>query len=337
VLEPPPGTHWRFSQQEIDRMEADGRIYYSPSGKPYVKSFLDERLGRPAQSVWTDIVMSKSGKERLGYPTQKPLALLERIVNASSNEGDVVLDPFCGCGTAVHAAQKLGRRWIGIDITYLAINLIERRMTDAFPGLIVEVEGAPRDFASARDLAHRDKWQFQWWALTRLDAQPVAGKKKGADKGIDGVIPIVLGGTADKPEYGRAIISIKGGEHVGVAMVRELLAVLQREAEPIGVLVTLVRPTRDMVGEAAAAGFYHSEFYQRDYRRLQLITVQEVLEGKRLDLPPSRLPFGKAQAEEETGQQTEMLGGKRPDIPWGKAPFAKAPTEKEKGEQGRFQ
>jgi len=303
LLDPPPGTHWRFSQQEIDRMEAEGRIYYSPSGKPYVKSFLDERLGRPAQSVWTDIVMSKSGRERLGYPTQKPLALLERIVSASCNPGDVVLDPFCGCGTAVHAAHKLGRRWIGIDITHLAISLIRRRMLDAFPGIAIEVIGEPVDLAGARELAQRDKYQFQWWALDRLGAQPVSGKKKGSDKGIDGVIPFFAG---PKEDYKRVIVSVKGGEHVNVAMVRDLKGVLEREKEPIAVLLTLALPTKDMVTEAAAAGFYESEFWGRKFARVQIVTVEE------------------------------MLDGKRPDIPWGKAPFAKAPVEKERGEQGEM-
>ncbi|OFW62605.1 MAG: hypothetical protein A2Y74_08370 [Actinobacteria bacterium RBG_13_63_9] len=198
------------------------------------------------------------------------------------------------------AAQKLGRRWIGIDVTYLAINLIERRMADAFPGLVVEVEGAPKDLASARDLAHRDKWQFQWWAVTKLNAQPVAGKKKGADKGIDGVIPFFAG---PKEDYKRAIVSVKGGEHVGVGMVRDLKGVLDREKEPIGVLLTLAPPTKEMVTEAAASGFYENDFWGRKFARVQILTVEE------------------------------MLAGKRPDMPWGKAPFAKAPTEKEKSQQ----
>jgi site-specific DNA-methyltransferase (adenine-specific) len=265
------------------------------------KRYLDESKGTPLTTNWSDISLIRGWSgEKLGYATQKPLALLERIIQASSNEGDIVLDPFCGCGTAVHAAQKLGRRWIGIDVTYLAINLIERRMTDAFPGLTVEVEGAPKDLASAHDLAHRDKWQFQWWALTRLDAQPVAGKKKGADKAIDGVIPFFAG---PKEDYRRAIVSVKAGEHVGVAMVRDLKGVLEREKEPIGILLTLAPPTREMVTEAAASGFYDSEFWGRKFPRLQIMTIEE------------------------------MLGGKKPDMPWGKTPFAKAPAEKEKGEQ----
>jgi len=300
-VKPYKGRYWAYSKKKMEEFETRGRLVYSKTGMPQYKRYLDEMPGQLAQDIWTDIRPVGPGtKERLGYPTQKPLGLLERIISASSNEGDVVLDPFCGCGTAVHAAQKLGRRWVGIDITYLAINLIERRMTDAFPGLAVEVESAPRDLASVRDLAHRDKWQFQWWALTRLDAQPVAGKKKGADKGIDGVIPFFSG---PKEDYRRAIVSVKGGEHVGVAMVRDLKGVLEREKESIGILLTLAPPTKEMVTEAAASGFYDSEFWGRKFPRLQIITIEE------------------------------MLGGKKPDMPWGKAPFAKAPTEKERGEQ----
>jgi DNA modification methylase len=294
--------YWRYSRERMDELIRAGRVVQPrPGAVPRYKRYLDEMEGTSLQDTWTDISpINSQAKERLGYPTQKPLALLERIVSASSNPGGIILDPFCGCGTAVHAAQKLGRRWIGIDITYLAINLIERRMIDAFPGLALEVEGAPRDLPSARDLAHRDKWQFQWWALTRLDAQPVAGKKKGSDKGIDGVIPFFAG---PKEDYRRAIVSVKGGEHVNVMMVRDLKGVLEREKEPIGIFLTLAPPTKDMVTEAAAAGFYDSEFWGRKFPRLQIMTIEEV------------------------------LGGKKPDMPWGKAPFAKAPTEKEKGEQ----
>ena len=295
--------NWRFTQENMAALDARGEIYYSAKGMPYHKNYLDELAGQLIQNLWTDIKMTKSGAERLGYPTQKPLALLERVINASSNAGDIVLDPFCGCGTAVHAAHKLGRRWIGIDITHLAISLIRRRMQDAFPGIEIEVIGEPVDLAGAHDLAERDKYQFQWWALDRLGAQPVSGKKKGSDKGIDGVIPILLGGTADKPDYGRVLVSVKGGGHVNVTMVRDLKGVLEREGEPIGILLTLVPQTKDMTTEAAASGFYESKLWQRKFPRLQIITVEE------------------------------MLAGKRPSIPWGRAPFAKAPTEKEQADQ----
>ena len=160
-------------------------------------------------TVWTDISpINSQAQERLGYPTQKPLALLERLITASTNEGDVVLDPFCGCGTALHAAQKLRRQWVGIDITHLAISLIEKRMKAAFPGTDFTVEGTPKDLASAMDLAQRDKYQFQWWAVSMVDAMPFGGKKKGADGGIDGIIYFKPDGKRTE----KALVSVKGGE-----------------------------------------------------------------------------------------------------------------------------
>jgi site-specific DNA-methyltransferase (adenine-specific) len=204
---------------------------------------------------------------------------LERIVEASSNEGDVVLDPFCGCGTAVHAAQKLGGQWIGIDITHLAVSLIERRLKDAFPGIAFEVHGTPKDLDGARDLAIRDKYQFQWWAVSLIDAQPFSGKKKGADSGIDGLIYF----RSDAKTTERAVVSAKGGEHVGVPMIRDLKGVLEREKAPIGIFLTLAPPTKPMVVEAASAGFY--ELGGRRYPRLQIITIESALRGERPAIP----------------------------------------------------
>ena len=245
-----------------------------------LKRYIEESPGIAALDMIADIQpLNNMAKERLGYPTQKPVALLERIISASSNEGDTVLDPFCGCGTAVHAAQKLGRQWIGIDITHLAISLIERRLKDAFPGIAFEVHGTPKDYEGARDLALRDKYQFQWWALSLIDAQPYAGKKKGADSGIDGLIYF----RVDAKTTERVIVSVKGGENIGVPMVRDLKGVLEREKAPIGIFLTLNRPTRPMEAEAAAAGFYENDFGR--YPRLQIITIEAALEGARPRLP----------------------------------------------------
>jgi DNA modification methylase len=298
--------YWRYSRERMEQLISEGRIVQPRTGAvPRYKRYLDEMPGRPLQDVWDDLPpINSQAKERLGYPTQKPLALLERIINASSNPGDIVLDPFCGCGTAVHAAHKLGRRWIGIDITHLAIGLVRRRMQDAFPGLDIEVIGEPVDLAGARDLAQRDKYQFQWWALDRLGAQPVSGKKKGSDKGIDGVIPFFAG---PKEDYRRALVSVKGGEHVNVGMVRDLVGVLEREKEPIGVLLTLEPPTQPMITEAAAAGFYHNDFWQKDFPRVQILTVEEMLAGKRPQMPYGRSPFAQAPMEREERRTRQML------------------------------
>jgi DNA methylase len=177
--------------ERLTRYDREDRLHFPerPDGQLRLKMYLDESVGVRIQNLWDDIpAVNSQAQERLGYPTQKPVALLERILKTSSNPGDLVLDPFCGCGTTIHAAQKLGRAWIGIDITHLAISLIERRLKDAFPGIAFEVHGTPKDLESAIDLARRDKYQFQWWAVSLVDARPYGGKKKGADGGIDGIL-----------------------------------------------------------------------------------------------------------------------------------------------------
>jgi site-specific DNA-methyltransferase (adenine-specific) len=204
----PHPNGWSISRDLMERYDEQGLLYFpkSPEGRIRLKIYLDERRGRPLQNLWDDIApINSQAQERLGYPTQKPLALLERIIAASSNEGDVVLDPFCGCGTAIHAAQKLGRQWIGIDVTHLAISLIERRMRAAFPDVAFSVEGTPRDLASAEDLAARDKYQFQWWAVSMVDAMPYGGRRKGADGGIDGIIYFKPDGRRTE----KAVVSVK--------------------------------------------------------------------------------------------------------------------------------
>jgi site-specific DNA-methyltransferase (adenine-specific) len=304
---PSPPLGWRYSKETMSRLDAEGRIYYpkTTAQRPRLKRYLAEQRGQLLTDVWTDIwPINSQAKERLGYATQKPLALLERVITASSNPGDIVLDPFCGCGTAVHAAQKLGREWIGIDVTHLAISLIRRRMEDAFPGLNVDVIGEPVDLGGVKELAAKDKYQFQWWALDRIGAQPVAGKKKGSDKGIDGVIPFV----ADRDGgFKRVMVSVKGGETVGVQAVRDLRGVMEREGEPIGVLLTLVKPTKDMTTEAISAGHYENELWQKQYPRLQILTVQEVLAGKLPQMPPQRSPFAEAPVEKERSEQGRMV------------------------------
>jgi site-specific DNA-methyltransferase (adenine-specific) len=228
------GRHWAYPPAELERMDQAGKIHWPQrsAGMPMLKRYLDEQPGVPAQDVITDInIMHNLSEERLGYPTQKPVALLERIISASSNPGDVVLDPFCGCGTTVHAAQKLDRQWIGIDITHLSISLIEKRLKDAFPGIGFEVHGAPKDLDGARDLSNRDKYQFQWWAVSLVDAVPFGGKKKGADGGIDGHIFF----RSDAKTVEKAIVSVKGGG-VGVDDIRVLTRVVDRERAKIGVI-----------------------------------------------------------------------------------------------------
>lgn len=240
----------------------------------------DEEARTPLADWWDISILNPNSKERLGYPTQKPLALLERIISASTNEDDIVLDPFCGCGTTIHAAEKLRRQWIGIDITHLAVSAIERRMKDAFPGVQFTVEGTPRDLASALDLARRDKYQFQWWAVSLVDGVPHDGRKKGADGGIDGVIYFKPDGRRTE----KALISVKGGHHVGVQMIRDLHSAMEREKAPIGIFVTAALPTGPMLREAAAVGRFTDEF-GRGVARLQILTLAELFRGVRPDIP----------------------------------------------------
>jgi hypothetical protein len=251
--------------------------------------------------------MHNLSRERLGYPTQKPENLLERIIQASSNEGDTILDPFCGCGTAIAAAQKLGRLWIGIDITHLAVTLIKHRLKDSFGDVAAyKVIGEPVSMPDAEALAASDPYQFQWWALGLVGARPVE-QKKGADKGIDGRIIF----QGDKPEsFESIILSVKAG-HTSSPHVRDLKGVLDREKAAIGVLISMQNPTSDMKTEAATAGFYESETWGRKYPKVQLLTVAELLAGKKVEMPPIRqvgATFKKApKANGPSGKQRNLL------------------------------
>jgi len=288
-VRPYKNRYWAYSRAKMEQFEREGRLVYTKSGMPRYKRYLDEMPGVPIQDVWTDIPpVAAQAKERLGYPTQKPEALLERIINASSNEGDTVLDPFCGCGTTVAVAQRLKRQWIGIDITHLAINLIKRRLKKAFGASVdFEVVGEPVDLTGATALASQDRFQFQWWALDQVDASPVE-RKKGADKGIDGVLYFTDEPDHDTPR--RVVISVKSGS-VTVRDVRDLRGVMEREKADLAALITLEEPTQPMIDEAANAGFYHSEGWNRDYPRMQILKVQALLAGKKIETPPTNVTF----------------------------------------------
>ena len=289
----------------MERLISEGRIIQPSAGSvPRYKRYLDEMPGVPLGDDWDDIrPLNSQAQERLGYPTQKPLALLERIIAASSNEGDIVLDPFCGCGTAVHAAQKLGRQWLGIDVTHLAISLIEKRMKDAFPGIAFTVEGRPQDLASARDLADRDKYQFQWWAVSLVDALPFGGKKKGADGGIDGFIYFKPDGKRTE----KALVSVKGGQHVDVKMIRDLHSAMEREKAPIGVFICAAESTGPMRREAAAVGQFTAEATGKSYPRLQILTLADLFAGRRPDIPWVDGTVLKSAKREDTSQQGTLL------------------------------
>ncbi len=300
----PHANGWAITKEKMIELDKAGRLFFPKKTDARLrrKLYLEDSPGVPITDNWTDIKpIFATAQERLGYPTQKPLALLERVIAASSNKGDVVLDPFCGCGTAVHAAQKLERHWIGIDITHLAIGLIERRLEDAFPAIKFEVHGTPKDFSGAEDLAKRDKFQFQWWAVTLINSVPYGGKKKGADSGIDGYYFC----KPDGKKTEAAIVSVKAGDTLHVDMVRDLRGTVEREKAPFGVLITLRDPTGPMVKEAAAAGFFHTPFGK--FAKLQIATVDDMLNGKLPKLPPQEKSGGFKQAPAEKAQQEKLL------------------------------
>lgn len=274
---------WRCPIETMKRLDDEGRIFYTKNGIPRRKRYLDEAKGMPAQDVWTDIEALRSWhRERLKYPTQKPLALLERIIGASSNEGELVLDPFCGCGTTIEAAVKMRRQWIGIDVTHYAVTLIEGRLLKMkAPKDSYKVIGRPTTLKDAQELAYHDKHQFQWWAAWLLGAQTYREAKRGPDGGIDGNIFFPNGpyGT------GRIIISVKGGDNVGIAMIRELSAVVTDQEADMGILILLHDPTGPMEKLATSTGFVQKSAHGR-LPKLQIITVAELLEGRKPKLPP---------------------------------------------------
>ncbi|MGH9743306.1 MAG: DNA methyltransferase [Candidatus Acidiferrum sp.] len=278
--------YWRYNKEKMEKLLAEGRVIQPrPGGVPRYKRYLDEMKGVALGDMWWDIsAINSQAQERLGYPTQKPEALLERIIGAGSKEGDTVLDPFCGCGTAISVAQKMKRDWIGIDVTHLAIGLIKSRLRDAFGEEVAKsyrVIGEPVSVQDAAELAKEDPYQFQWWALGLVGARR-SDQKKGSDQGVDGRLYF-----HDEEESGKTkqiILSVKSG-HVNVSQVRDLRGVIDRERAEIGVLITLEDATKPMRAETASAGFYKSPW--GNHPRLQILTIAELLDGKRIDYPPT--------------------------------------------------
>src|ERR1041384_3333782 len=276
----PHPNGWAVSLEKMEEFDRKGLLEFpkKPGGRIEFRRYLDERQGMPVSNVWDDInPINAMAQERLGYPTQKPEALLERIIRASTNAGDTVLDPFCGCGTTIAAAQNLKRHWIGIDLTHLAIALIKNRLATGFgSSASYRVVGEPTTTEDAKVLAETDPYQFQWWALGLVGAR--GAEKKGADRGIDGRLYFHDGSDKTK----QIVLSVKAG-NLNPTYVRDLVGVLQREKAEIGVLVSFETPTRPMRQEAASAGFYTSPW--GTHPRIQLLTVGELLSGKTIDYP----------------------------------------------------
>lgn len=281
------GAHsiWRVPRTTMEKLDSEGRLHYTSRGGIRLKRYLDETPGVPLQALWDDVnPINSQARERLGYPTQKPEALLERIIMASSDEGDLVLDPFCGCGTAIVVAERLMRRWIGIDITHLAIGLMRHRLQDTFgPDLLpYEVIGDPKDLSSARALAEQDRYQFEWWALGLVDARPAQDKKKGADRGVDGYINFF---DDNSGKVKTLVVQVKSGS-VNRAHVATLNSDREREKAPIAILITLEEPTGPMLEEATTAGYYEPEHFPGyQYPRIQILTIKELLDGRQAEYP----------------------------------------------------
>jgi DNA modification methylase len=310
--------YWRYSKSKMQELIDDGLVVQtSPGTVPRRKQYLDMGKGVPVQSLWDDVpALHSQASERLGYPTQKPVVLLERIIQSSSNEGDIVLDPFCGCGTTIAAAQKMGRRWIGIDITHLAITLIKHRLLFSFgekelregevhTPVKFDVIGEPVSVPDAAALAESDQYQFQAWALGLVGARPVE-LKKGADKGIDGKIIFQGDGPG---RFDTVQIQVKAG-HITAKDVRDLRGVVDREKAAIGVLISMEKPTKPMLTEAVTASFFDSKTWGKKYPKLQLLTIAELLSGKKIDMPPIRqvgATFKEAEKfKEDKSEQLEL-------------------------------
>lgn len=317
-----PQKGWRYQRETMQKLHDEGRIYYprnkdgtyDTSKRPALKRFLSEQEGSIITNAWLDIQpLHSSDAERLGYPTQKPVALIERILQASSNEGDIVLDPFAGCGTTIAAAQKLNRRWIGIDITHLSIALLKNRIKAAYnleAKKDYDVKGEPEDIGAAHQLAQDDRYQFQWWALSLVNAQPLGGEagskegKKGSDKGIDGIIKFIdEAGSKTK----QVLVQIKSG-HVGSGMIRDLRGTVERDKAAIGVFLTLEEPTRDMTSEAVQAGSYQSPGWGKAYPKIQILTIADLLAKRaEIKMPPEWGTFKQAQAViQPAGTQAQL-------------------------------
>ncbi len=309
---------WRWTKARMMKAYEQGLIVQSQPGTvPRLKRYLDEQEGMPIGDTWTDIrPVQAQAKERLGYPTQKPLALLERIISLSSKPGDVILDPFCGCGTSIAAAQKMDRQWIGIDITHLSIALLKYRLKDMFnldQGNGYKAIGEPQDVAGAKQLAQDDRYQFQWWALSLVKAKPLGGQegskigKKGSDQGIDGVISFL------DPKPQRVLVQVKSGK-VKPSDIRDLGHVIEREKAAIGVFITLEKTSRDMQTEALSVGKYRYADTEREYPKLQILTIEELLNGATINMPPTQHTFQKAERVKDDGgavQQTLPEKSKR--------------------------
>lgn len=277
--------------------EAGKVVQTAPGRVPREKRYLDEQRGKPIGDVWTDIPpINSRAAEKLGYPTQKPLALLDRIVKLGTKPGDIILDPFCGCGTTVDAAQRLGRQWVGIDITYISIDLIKKRLQHTYGDEILEtfqMNGIPSDLAAARALFSQSPFDFERWAVSLVNAEP--NQKQVGDKGVDGIARFPLGG---KGQFAKVLVSVKGGKNLNPAMVRDLSGTVDTQKAAMGILLTLTTPTKGVIDAVDHGGIYTHPANNQTFPRLQTFTVGQLMAGQRPQMPPTVLPYIKAEKKE---------------------------------------
>ncbi|MCL1801462.1 MAG: restriction endonuclease subunit M, partial [Promicromonosporaceae bacterium] len=301
---------WRWTRERMQEAYEAGLVVQTAPGRvPQQLRYLDEQRGVPLSDVWTDIPpLNSQAAERLDYPTQKPVALLERIISLASNPGEVVLDPFAGCGTTVDAAQKLGRQWIGIDITYIAIDLIVKRLIHTYGASVmdnVEVSGLPRDLGGAAALLHRDPFEFERWAVSQIDARP--NDRQGGDRGIDGEARFIL--PTSRTGTGRVLVSVKGGTSLNPAMVRDLIGTVNAESAELGLLITLREPTAGTIDAANKAGYWTHPANGQTYPRIQIATVSDLLASRKPNLPAIISPYLRATRRHDSARQALSTQG----------------------------
>jgi site-specific DNA-methyltransferase (adenine-specific) len=303
---------WRVPLETMKKLDAEGKLHFTKKGTIRIKRYLEDIKGVALQCLWEDIPpINSQARERLGYPTQKPEALLERIIKASSNKGDIILDAYCGCGTTIAVAERLERNWIGIDITYQSISLMLKRLEDSFGKNIldkIELNGIPKDMESAKALAtkpdDRTRKEFEKWAvLTYSNNRAVINDKKGADKGIDAIAYF----QGDNEDRERIIFQVKSG-NVKSGDIRDLQGTMTLQGAAIGIFITLKPATKDMIQTAKSAGIYRSRYMSQSIDKIQIVTVQEILEEKkRLDIILTFEVLKAAEKQRETqGQQMSL-------------------------------
>jgi DNA modification methylase len=306
-----PQYGWRVLKEKLKKIDAEGNLFWSSSGRPYLKRYLAGQKGVPVNTNVTDIPpLTSQAKERLGYPTQKPEALLERIITASSNEESVILDAYCGCGTTIAVAERLKRKWIGIDITYQSISLILKRLEDTFGGDFTQeivnkdtqevikparlmLAGVPQDFDSAVALANREddrvRKEFEKWSvLTFSNNRAVINDKKGGDEGIDGTAYMVDFDENNKVAYCKVLFSVKSSKALSPTVIRDLNGTIEREKAEIGYLITLY-PMPNLVKEASKYGTYQNKMFGQAYPKIKVVSIQALLDGERMNLPTAEV------------------------------------------------